>query len=51
MTPNILFWLPDVYFARENASNINVLQVKDGSIKTGLVELDGGVSMHQVGST
>ena len=38
--------LPDVHFAGENASNINVLQVKDGSLKTSLVELDGGVSGH-----
>ena len=43
--------LPDVNFAGENASDVNVFQVKDWSLQTGLVEFDGGVSVHQVGST
>ena len=48
---NVLFQLPDVDFAGENAGDVDVFQVKDGSIQTGLVELDGGVSVHQVSST
>ena len=47
---NVLFQLPDVDFAGENTGDVDVLQVKDGSIQTGLVELDGGVSVHQVSS-
>ena len=40
--------LPNVNFAGEDASDVDVLQVKYWSVETGLVELDGGVSVHQV---
>ena len=45
----ILFILPDVDFAGKNAGDVDVLQVEDGRVEAGLVQLAGRVPVHQVG--